>query len=216
MHEIKVILFDFGGVFTPSPFTAVEDLGRELGIDSATIAEIIFGPYHQDTDHPWHKLERGEISLDESRDAIKDYGKTFGHHVDLYELLAKMAAQPKGYIQQELVDFVSELRSTPLKTAIVTNNVKEFADSWRKLLPVAELFDAIIDSSVVGLRKPNPAIYQLALKEVGGFEPQNSLFIDDYVENVRAAQKLGIHGIIAQADPLETIANIKTFLAAHR
>ena len=63
MSEIKAILFDFGGVFTLSPFTAFEDMGAELGAKPGQVNEIMFGPYGVNGDHPWHRLERVEITL---------------------------------------------------------------------------------------------------------------------------------------------------------
>ncbi len=62
-REIHAVLFDFGGVFTDSPFAALEELSDELGIGPRELLEIVFGPYDDDTDHPWHRLERGEVSL---------------------------------------------------------------------------------------------------------------------------------------------------------
>ncbi|MDJ0789766.1 MAG: HAD family phosphatase, partial [Myxococcota bacterium] len=67
MPELDAVLFDFGGVFTPSPFTAVADYGASLGIEPARFVEAVFGPYSEDTDHPWHRVERGEIPLLEAR-----------------------------------------------------------------------------------------------------------------------------------------------------
>ena len=60
--QIKAVLFDFGGVFTDSPFGAVEEHGLSLGAAPGQISDIVFGGYHEDGDHPWHRLERGELS----------------------------------------------------------------------------------------------------------------------------------------------------------
>ena len=62
-REIRAVLFDFGGVFTESPFAALDELSKELGVAPRELLDIVFGPYHEDTDHPWHRLERGEVSL---------------------------------------------------------------------------------------------------------------------------------------------------------
>src|SRR5690606_28642414 len=60
---IDAVLWDFGGVFTPSPFTSCRGYAETLGIDHEVLLEVAFGPYDRDTDHPWHKLERGEATL---------------------------------------------------------------------------------------------------------------------------------------------------------
>ena len=59
-REISAVVFDFGGVFTNSPFAGLEAVASEFGTTSSAIAELVFGPYERDTDHPWHRLERGE------------------------------------------------------------------------------------------------------------------------------------------------------------
>ena len=64
MTAFDAVLFDYGGVFTISPFAAVGDRGADLGVDPKLLVDTIFGPYDSDTDHPWHRLERGEVSLE--------------------------------------------------------------------------------------------------------------------------------------------------------
>lgn len=76
MKNVEAVLFDFGGVFTASPFGAVEALGREIGAAPGQLQRIVFGPYHEDTDHPWHRLERGEMPLLDARDAIMALGRS--------------------------------------------------------------------------------------------------------------------------------------------
>jgi hypothetical protein len=68
-RSIDAVLFDFGGVFTESPFEVARRFGAALGAEPERVIDLVFGPYHEDTDHPWHRLERGEI-LRRARDAI--------------------------------------------------------------------------------------------------------------------------------------------------
>lgn len=70
MAKLEAVLWDFGGVFSPSPFSALAALGREKGLEEGHYFEAIFGPYDGDTDHPWHRLERGEIDFVSAREAI--------------------------------------------------------------------------------------------------------------------------------------------------
>src|SRR5262245_52055105 len=90
IRSIDAVLFDFGGVFTDSPFDAAEALGAELGAQPGRLLEIVFGPYHEDTDHPWHRLERGEIPLTEARDAIVALGRAAGIEADPFQLFARL------------------------------------------------------------------------------------------------------------------------------
>ena len=90
-RRIDAFLFDFGGVFTDSPFTAVEDFGRALDADPRTVATVVFGSYEHDGEHPWHRLERGEIGLEAAREQILGIGRERGIEVDIYQLFARMA-----------------------------------------------------------------------------------------------------------------------------
>ncbi|MBW2393966.1 MAG: HAD family phosphatase [Deltaproteobacteria bacterium] len=206
--QIRAVLFDFGGVFTPSPFGALDTLAEELGADPELMMEVIFGPYGADTDHPWHRLERGELSFFEARDEILALGKERGVEADPIQLFTSM---DHGSARPELVDRVRSLRDNDLRTALVTNNVKEFSPVWRKLLPVDELFDVVIDSSEVGIRKPDPRIFHLALERLG-IEPHEALFLDDYADNIRAAEALGIRGVLVEDDPSSALAVVDTLL----
>ena len=79
------------------------------------------------------------------------------------------------------------------------------------MLPFEEMFDTIVDSSTVGMRKPNPEIFHLALRELGGVEPSRAVFLDDFAGNVEAARSIGMHGIVVEADPsaaLEALAAV--------
>jgi putative hydrolase of the HAD superfamily len=212
-NSIDVILFDFGGVFTASPFTAVVTYASTLGVEPRQLTDIVFGSYHADTDHPWHQLERGQISLEQAREDILAAGSPQGAPIDIYEVFAAMAADMTGDrgVNMRLVDYVRELRGK-YTLGIVTNNLKEFSDGWRGLIPVAELFDFVVDSSEVGMRKPNPAIYEHALQQAGACEPGRALFLDDFLGNVDAAAALGMHALHVDGDEHKTIRDLRELL----
>ena len=92
-ERIEAALFDFGGVFTDIA------LRRRRGARAPSSArrpgrllELVFGPYHADTDHPWHRLERGEIAFREARDAIIALGRAAGIDADPLRVFQKMGA----------------------------------------------------------------------------------------------------------------------------
>jgi epoxide hydrolase-like predicted phosphatase len=209
-RAIDVVLFDFGGVFTESPFFAVEGMARDLGVDIQQFAELMFGAYHLDTDHPWHKLERGELTFDEAREDILALGKASGMAVDPLDLLVRMAGG--NLMRDTMVQTLRDIKAAGYPTAIITNNVREFRDGWRSLIPVDELIDKVFDSSELGIRKPDPAIYQRALLDMGGVCPQRAVFLDDVEQNVASARDLGIHGIQVQDNPAEAIRELKALL----
>jgi putative hydrolase of the HAD superfamily len=210
-RRFDAVLFDFGGVFTASPFTAFEDAARELGAEPSRVLEIVFGPYDADTDHPWHRLERGETSFAEARIGIMALGAQAGVEIDPLKILAGMGMG--GGPREPLIARTRALRQEGYRTALVTNNAHEFRDAWRPVLPLAELFDAVVDSSEVGMRKPNPAIFQHALERVGGVSPERSIFLDDFAGNVAAAERLGMAAILVTEDPNAAIAELDRLLS---
>jgi putative hydrolase of the HAD superfamily len=211
---IKAVLFDFGGVFTDSPFHAVNAYGEELGIGAAQVTGIVFGSYERDGDHPWHQLERGEITLDEARNLILALGQQSKLQIDIYELFARMAGNNAGAdARQPLVNQVRTLRRQGYTTGIITNNVREFGDGWRALVPVDELFDFVVDSSSVGVRKPDPRIFEIALGHLDGIAAEQVVFLDDYQANVDAARNLGLQAITVGVDLQAAINELDQLLA---
>ena len=212
-EDIKAVLFDFGGVFTDSPFHAVHAFGEELGVDTGEITRIVFGSYEHDGDHPWHQLERGEITLEHCREQILGLGLERDLRIDIYDLFARMAGNNAGADQkQPLVERARSLKQEGYTTGIITNNVKEFGDGWRGLIPVDELFDFVVDSSSVGVRKPDPRIFEIALAQLGDVAPGQVVFLDDYQANVDAARTLGFQAITVGTDLLATIAQLDELL----
>jgi len=212
--DIRAVLFDFGGVFTDSPFHVVHAFGEEIGVGAAEVTRIVFGSYEHDGDHPWHQLERGEISLEHARERILALGRERELEVDIYALFAKMAANNGGAADRApLVERVRSLRRDGYTTGIITNNVREFGDGWRAMIPVDELFDFVIDSSSVGVRKPDPRIFELALQQLEDIPVGQVVFLDDYQANVDAACALGLQGITVGVDLHAAIGELDQLLA---
>lgn len=207
---IDAVLLDFGGVFTDSPFEAVRAMGADMGAPIDEVLEVIFGSYDQDNDHVWHRCERGELDLDTARRSITESGRERGLEVDLFEMLKYMSSD--GGPRAAVIDRTRQLRADGYRTALVTNNIAEFREFWRPMVPLDELFDVVIDSSEVGVRKPDPRIYHLALAELGGVDPTRSVFLDDYLGNVEAARRLGMFGIVVESDPTGALAELDRLL----
>ena len=205
----EAVVFDFGGVFTQSPFEAVRLHGDELGADPEVVLAVLFGDYDQDTDHPWHRLERGEIALSAARSEINELAVARGLEFDPFGAFAKFGTG--GHMADAMVERTRKLRSDGFRTALVTNNVREFGDGWRSLVPVDDLFEVVIDSSHAGVRKPDPRIFRLALDALD-VTPEQSLFLDDFPGNVAAAVALGMRGILVGSDRLAAIAELDQLL----
>jgi epoxide hydrolase-like predicted phosphatase len=198
---VEAVLWDFGGVFTPSPFTAIADAAAELGISRDRAVAYVFGPYDRDTDHPWHRLERGELTMDAAREQIMAAARADGVTLDPWDLLMRMATVDGPLTNPAVLETAQRVRGRGLRTAVVTNNIAELRDGWRSLVPVDELFDVVIDSSEEGVRKPDPRIFALALERLDGVDPARSVFLDDHEGNITAARAAGLHAILVDADP---------------
>jgi epoxide hydrolase-like predicted phosphatase len=209
MPSVQAVLFDFGGVFMASPFSAVRAFGTRLGIAPERAIETIFGVYDTDTDHPWHRLERGEMSLIAAREAILEINDV-GQRIDLFEALGELR---DASVRPDVVQIARDARALGVKTAVVTNNVREFAHGWRAMLPVDELFDVVVDSAHVGVRKPDPRIFELALAGLGGIAPRDAVFLDDFPGNVAAAERLGMRGILVEDDHRPAMDALRALLA---
>ena len=195
---MDAVIFDLGGVLmengSPRDFTS-----RFPDHDPAEVARLLMGPHDVDGDHPWHQVERGEITLEECRRLTREV---------LAEAGVTLPTPPPGSsptiqfrINHEMIDLVRELRAAGLATAVLTNNVREFRPLWWPLLPYEELFDVIVDSHEVGMRKPAAPIYlhTLALLGMADRAPR-AAFLDDIEANVVGARVVGLHGIQVEAD----------------
>jgi len=208
---IDAVIYDFGGVFMPSPFEAIRLVSEEKGVGFEQALGIVMGPYDEDTDHPWHRCERGELSLQDARAEIRELGLAAGQEIDLFDMLKYMGSG--GGIFDAMIDNVRRVRAAGAKTAILTNNIVEGRPFWRPMLPLDELFDVVVDSSEVGMRKPNPLIFHHTLELLGDIAAERSVFLDDYDGNVRAAVGIGMIGILVEVDPTSAIASVDELLA---
>jgi epoxide hydrolase-like predicted phosphatase len=209
---IEAVLFDFNGVLTTSPFAHMAALGTDSGVDGQVVLDLMLGPYDADTDHAWHRFERGEISASE-------YGADLFARANEANLQLDFASLANMMSRLEVHDVVIErirgLRADGYRTGLVTNNVKEASSQWRELVPVHELFEVIVDSSEVGMRKPNPAIFLHALELLGGIPPERAVFLDDAPGNVVGARAAGLHGILVDAaDPIPALAELDSLLGS--
>lgn len=202
---ISAVLFDLTGVLTTSPWP-------HLTAAAGGNVELLVGAYHDDGDHPWHRLERGEIGFAEWYRDVSALAAEAGVELDL----APMAAlQTEMVVFPHVVERVLELRRAGYKTALLTNNVREGSKMWRSLLAVDDLFDVVIDSSEVGVRKPNRAIFELTLAKLGINDPATAVFLDDLESNIAAARAVGMHGIVVGDPPDAALAELDALLAAH-
>jgi putative hydrolase of the HAD superfamily len=209
--RFEVVLFDFGGVFIDSAFPNLEAQSEVLGMDSTLLIELTLGSLDRDTDHPWHRVERGELAMLDARVEIMQMYREAGIEADPFVLMSKTIG-PKVQVRDSVVECTRSLRAAGLKTGLVTNNAHEIRDRWRAMIPVDDLFDDVVDSSEVGVRKPNPAIYQLALHRLGDIDPRAAIFLDDLPPNVAVAEGIGMQGIVVETDPEGALKRLRSLV----
>lgn len=199
------VIFDLGGVIMknggPRDFTR-----RFPDHDPAVVAEIVMGPHHLDTDHPWHRVERGEITLAECRQQTKQLLDEAGIVASVPPEKPATSGGPAFTFQlnDDMVAFIHDLKKAGRPIAILTNNVKEFREWWWPLMDFESVFDAIVDSHEVQMRKPNPDIYHLTMNRIGA-TPGRTVFLDDLLANVEAANAIGMHGVHVEEDSTAAI-----------
>lgn len=209
LRAVDTVIFDLGGVIMrnggPRDFTR-----RYPDHDPAVVAEIVMGPHHLDTDHQWHRVERGEITFAECRAITKE-------KLDAAGIVATMPPdQPAAsgnspfnfQLNDDMVAFIHDLKNAGIPIGILTNNVLEFREWWWPLMDFASIFDTIVDSHEVGIRKPNPRIYELTMERLNA-TPSRTAFLDDLEANVHAANALGIHGVHVGEDSSNAIAQAR-------
>jgi epoxide hydrolase-like predicted phosphatase len=197
-------------VFTQSPFAAAQAYARAQDADPELLVRIVFGSYEVDTDHAWHRLERGELTFVDALAAIGAEAEAAGMRFDTGELFGSMVAD--GIDRSVVVDAVRAVRGRGVRTAIVTNNIREYGDAWRSLVPIDELFDVVVDSCEEGIRKPDPTIFRIALERLGVGDPTRAIFLDDFEGNIAAARAFGMYGILVGPDPRPALDELTALL----
>jgi epoxide hydrolase-like predicted phosphatase len=202
-----VLICDFGGVLTTplqEGFLAYQD---ESGVSLEELGKAMGTAADEHGEHPLFVLERGEITEAEFRARIET------HLEDGFDL-ARLRALYFERLDpnRAMIDFVRGLRGRGVRTALLTNNVREWEPLWRAKLPeIDELFEVVVDSAFVGLRKPDNAIFELTLQRLGGVAPERCVFVDDLDVNCDAARGLGMAAVRFE-NAEQAIPEIEAFL----
>ena len=196
---IKAVIWDFGGVLTSSPFEAFNRYEAENGLPT----DFIRGINATDPDtNAWALFERSEISAEEFDGKFAIESEAQGHRVPGADVIALLA----GDIRPDMVTALN-IVSKNFKTGCITNNVPAgegagMARTHEKAQAVAEvmsLFQEVIESSKIGMRKPDPRIYQLMCEKLE-IEPSDAVYLDDLGINCKPARALGM-ATIKVTDP---------------
>lgn len=210
MSRIEMVISDFGGVLTTPLFEAFASVQDRVGIPPKSIGEAMKSLMEQGQPNPLFELECGRITeLEFQRQLAESLEPILGHKPELesFGMLLFEALDPNP----GMIDLIREVRRDGTRTALLTNNVKEWESTWRSMMPIGELFETVVDSAFANCRKPDPRIYQLTLERVQ-LEPGQCIFIDDMEINVEAARELGFHGVHFR-ETAQTRADVHALLA---
>ena len=202
---IEAVIWDFGGVFTTSPFEAFERYERKMGIPVGLIRKI------NSTNHEnnaWAQFERSHLDLEGFDLAFAAEALTLGHHIPGRDVVALLA----GDFRPEMIEALRRIK-TRFKTGCITNNMPsnaatgDAADRSLYAREVMELFDELIESSKIGIRKPDPRIYQMMCDKLG-VKPDACVYIDDLGVNLKPARAMGMTTIKVENGP-QAIAELE-------
>jgi putative hydrolase of the HAD superfamily len=196
--SVRAVLFDFGGVVLSSPLEAFDAYEQRNGLPSGVIRRI----NTTDPDsNAWAKLERGEVDPDGFADLFRVEAKAQGVDIDPYEILALLVGEPRPV----MVEALRRLRAAGLPIGLLTNNIAPMPREG-ELGELLALFDSIVESSVEGIRKPEPDIYRRALDRLG-VGAETCAYLDDLGANLKPARALGMH-TIKVGDPHVALAEL--------
>ena len=188
MSEPAAVVFDFGGVIITPITRQLGDLAASRDTTLDVMMQVIMGPEDRSTpDHPWHRLERGEIALDELQGLLAPFAEAAGLTF-LGDEIVRLMAPGQYRINQPVLDEVARLRDHGHRTGLLTNSIREFHATLEAQVDLG-LFDVVIDSSEVGLRKPEPAIYELVEQRLAGSGP--IIYLDDFAPNLDEPRRRG-------------------------
>jgi putative hydrolase of the HAD superfamily len=205
------VISDFGGVLTTpliQSFAAVQD---ETGVPFEELAKGMAKIQEQDGRHPLFELETGKLTEAEFLNKLGDVLEpTLGHRPELHRFreIYFDALHPN----EPMIELMREVKERGHRMGLLTNNVREWEPLWRTMLPVDEIFEVVVDSGFVGMRKPDREIYDLTLERMGRPEPRECLFIDDNDVNCDAARELGMSAV-HYLDNDQAIGEIRSALA---
>ena len=203
---IRAAFFDFGGVILSSPFDAFRRYEAEHGLPIDFIRGVNTTNPHSNA---WALLERDEITADQFDVLFADESSALGHRVRGADVLSLLA----GEIRPEMVAMLDRVKDAGYKIACLTNNVlggdgERVGDDARSVAVAAimDRFDVIVESSRVGVRKPEPRFYEIAC-EMLGVRPDECVFLDDLGINLKPAAAMGMI-TIKVTSALQTIADL--------
>ena len=207
---IRAVVSDFGGVLTAPLMLAFAQFQQDTGAAPEHFGQALARAAAANGGrNPLFELEVGAISEAEFLGVLeRELGTLLGRPVELHGFGERyLGAVPSN---DELFAYFRQLHDEGVRLAVCTNNVREWEPFWRTKLPIDEIFETVVDSGFVGVRKPDPRIYAIVLERLGLPAPECA-FVDDIAVNVDTARGLGFTGVHF-VDTERTIAELDASL----
>jgi putative hydrolase of the HAD superfamily len=207
---IRAVISDFGGVLTTPLLAGFVAYQEEAGVPLEELGRGMQRAAEAYGEHPLYLLERGEIA---EAEFARRLAEQLGGEFDLARLrqlyFERIEPNPP------MIDYMAELRGRGLRMALLTNNVREWEPLWRAKLPeLDEIFELVVDSAFVGMRKPERRIYELTLERLGdGLRAEECLFLDDFELNCEGARAVGMRAVRFH-DAEQAMAEVESALGA--
>jgi putative hydrolase of the HAD superfamily len=205
---VSAVVFDLGGVITESPMIAFAAYEREAGLPEGLIRQL--NSTDPDT-NAWARFERNELDVAGFSEAFEAEAAALGHRLDAGRVLAAL----RGEVRPAMVEAIRRLRAHGLPLGMVSNNVSPMERGGR-MDDILDMFDVIVESSIEGIRKPEPEIYQRALERLSEavgrrIEAADCAYLDDLGINLKPARALGF-STIKVVDPDAAIAELSALV----
>jgi putative hydrolase of the HAD superfamily len=192
---IRAVISDFGGVLTTPLLDSFSAFQDETGISGQTLGRAMQRIAERDGAHPLFELEKGNLTepafLAQVSEALEP---ELGHRPEMHRFkeIYFRALKPND----PMIELMRAIRERGYRMALLTNNVREWEPYWRSMVPVDDIFEVVVDSGFVGMRKPEPEIYELALERLGDdIAAADCLFVDDVEVNIDTARTLGMTAV---------------------
>ena len=209
---VSAVLFDFGGVITASPFEAFARYEAEVGVPTDSIRKI---NSTNPNSNAWAKMERSEVTLNEFCDLFEQEAQAFGLELSGERVLGCLS----GDVRPQMVRALEILKER-VTIGCITNNMKSghgsgmsrTADQAAIIADIMTMFEVVVESAKVGVRKPDPRIYEMACSELK-VDPSDCAYLDDLGINCKPAAALGMTAIkvVSPEQALEDLENVVGF-----
>jgi putative hydrolase of the HAD superfamily len=232
---ISAVIFDFGGVISSPLFVGIGAFEEAEGYPRGSLLRLLFGETHYigvegravaealasdpdaaeaegeiDDEPDWHLLEKGRLDIATYFDRVVEKApKVLGRQIDM-DAYGRFWRTTAPGVHWMVVHKMRELKTRGMRIGLLTNNVKEFGDNWRAMFPIDELCEDVVDSSHVGMRKPEREIYELTCTRMR-LHPNEAVFVDDNVDNITAARAFGME-TVHFVEPWKALAELDDIL----